>query len=174
MRISTGVRTSRRCELGAKSYFSALAAGMMGNYLQPLIELKGQPPLSSIFGSGFPRRIDEHEIPYGQYFGAGRDRTIEIQQICAPAQSIPGVIRNDYEIVAVEPTDPPGDMVGTGWHRYVIRQGKNTIRGYKRGDIKSVTRAVEEIVVRLNERRYGRSGRVQLTMSSQGKKAKGK
>lgn len=84
------------------------------------------------------------------------------------------MIENDYEIVSVEPADPPGGMNGTGWYCYIIEQGENTIRGYKRGDIKSVTRAVEEIVVRLNERRYGRSGRVQLTMSSQGKKAKGK
>ena len=81
----------------------------------------------------------------------------------------------DYEIVSVEPTDPPGDMVGTGWHCYVIEQGKNTIRGYQRGNIRDVTRAVEEIVARLNERRYGKSGRVHLTMSAPGKKApKGK
>lgn len=79
--------------------------------------------------------------------------------------------QEDYEILSVEPTDPPGDMVGTGWHRYIIVQGNNTIRGYQRGDIKAVTRAVEEIVVRLNERRYGRSGRVHLTMSAPAKKA---
>ena len=77
----------------------------------------------------------------------------------------------DYEIVSVEPTDPPGDMVGTGWHCYVIEQGKNTIRGYQRGNVRDVTRAVEEIVARLNERRYGKSGRVHLTMSAPGKKA---
>lgn len=79
------------------------------------------------------------------------------------------MIENDYEIVSVEPADPPGNTIGSGWHRYVIRQGKNTIRGYKRGGIKSVTRAVEEIVASLNERRYGKSGRVHLTMSSQKK-----
>jgi len=74
------------------------------------------------------------------------------------------VIDNDYEIVSVEPTDPPGGMVGTGWHCYIIGQGENTIRGYQRGNINAVRRSVEEIVARLNERRYGRSGRVQLTM----------
>ena len=84
------------------------------------------------------------------------------------------MIDKDYEIVSVEPTDPPADMAGTGWHCYVIEQGKNRIRGYQQGNIKSVTRAVEEIVVRLNERRYGKSGRVHLTMSSPGKKAKRK
>ena len=80
---------------------------------------------------------------------------------------------NDYEIVSVEPTDPPGGMNGTGWHCYIIGQGENRIRGYKRGDIKSVRRDVEENVARLNERRYGRSGRVHLTMSSQAKKTSG-
>ena len=82
------------------------------------------------------------------------------------------MIDKDYEIVSIEPIDPPPDMAGTGWHCYIIEQGSNTIRGYQRGNIKAVTRAVEEIVIRLNERRYGRSGRVHLTMSSQGKKAK--
>jgi hypothetical protein len=76
----------------------------------------------------------------------------------------------DYEIVSVEPADPPRGMVGSGWHCYVIEQGKNTIRGYQRGDIQAVRRAVEEIVARLNERRYGKGGRVHLTMSNPGKK----
>ena len=82
------------------------------------------------------------------------------------------MINEDYEIVSVEPTDPPGDMAGTGWHCYIIEQGKNTIRGYQQGNIKGVTQAVEEIVARLNERRYGKSGRVHLNMSSKGKTTK--
>ena len=84
------------------------------------------------------------------------------------------MIDKDYEIVSVEPTDPPGGMPGSGWHCYIIGQGKNTIRGYQQGNIKAVTRAVEEIVARLNERRYGKSGRVHLKMSTQGKKTGGK
>ncbi len=63
-------------------------------------------------------------------------------------------------------------MVGTGWHCYIIAQGKNNIRGYRQGSIGTVTRAVEEIVFRLNERRRGKFGRVHLTMSSQEKKGK--
>ncbi len=65
-------------------------------------------------------------------------------------------------------------MEGSGWHCYIIEQGDNTIRGYQQGSAKAVRSAVEEIVARLNERRYGKSGRVHLTMSNQGKKAKGK
>ena len=83
------------------------------------------------------------------------------------------MIEEDYAIVSVEPTDPPGDMAGTGWHCYIIEQGSNTIRGYQQGNIKTVRRSVEEIVMRLNERRYGKSGRVHLTMSARGKKSKG-
>lgn len=82
------------------------------------------------------------------------------------------MIDDNYEIVSVEPTDPPADTVGTGWHCYTIQQGENTIRGFKRGDFQVVTLAVEEIVARLNERRYGKMGRVHLVMSSQGKKAR--
>lgn len=90
-----------------------------------------------------------------------------------PQQSINPLNTEDYEIVSVEPTEPPGDMVGTDWHCYIIEQGENTIRGYQQGNIKAVTRAVEEIVARLNERRYGKKGRVHLTMSSRKKKAEG-
>ena len=86
-------------------------------------------------------------------------------------QSIIALNEEDYEIVSVEPTDPPRDMVGIGWHRYIIVQGSNTIRGYQQGNIEGVRRSVEEIVARLNERRYGKSGRVHLTMSLQANKA---
>ena len=85
--------------------------------------------------------------------------------------SVIALNEEDYEIVSVEPTDPPRDMVGIGWHRYIIVQGSNTIRGYQQGNIEGVRRSVEEIVARLNERRYGKSGRVHLTMSLQANKA---
>ena len=71
---------------------------------------------------------------------------------------------DDFAIVSVEPIDPPAEFSGTGWHRYIIEQGDNRIRGYTQGDMRTVRLAVEEIVVRLNERRRGKSGRVHLTM----------
>jgi hypothetical protein len=82
------------------------------------------------------------------------------------------VTDNNYEIVSVEPTVAPTNAAGTGWHCYIIQQGRNTIRGYRQGDFQFVTQAVEEIVACLNERRYGKMGRVHLVMSSQSKKAK--
>ena len=81
-------------------------------------------------------------------------------------------IEDKYGIVSVKPVEAPRGTVGTDWHCYVIEQGNNNIRGYRQGSIDTVTRAVEEIVVRLNERRRGKYGRVHLTMSSQGKKEK--
>lgn len=86
---------------------------------------------------------------------------------------IVGVVSKDYKILSVKPTDPPAGAGGTGWHCYIIQQGRNSIRGYQRGNIQLVTQAVEEIVVRLNERRYGRMGRVHLVTLSPDKKAKG-
>jgi hypothetical protein len=83
------------------------------------------------------------------------------------------LIYDDYEIVSIEPTDPPRDMAGTGWHCYIIAQGNTTIRGYQQGNVKAITRAVEEIVTGLNERRYGKKGRVHLQMSAKGNKAEG-
>ena len=84
------------------------------------------------------------------------------------------MIEEDYEILSVQPSEPPSDMEGTDWHCYVIAQGNNTIRGYRQGNLTSVIRSVEEIVTLLNERRLGKRGRVHLDMSSRGKPAKNK
>lgn len=74
----------------------------------------------------------------------------------------PSFLAQPYEIVSIQRTEPPGDGKGSNWYRYKIVQGTNTILGYRRGGLKSVTRAVEEIVDQLNERRNGKRGRVQL------------
>ena len=79
----------------------------------------------------------------------------------------------DYKVVSVEPADPRDDMVGKGWHCYIIERGdNNTIRGYRRGSVRAVTRAAEEIVARLNERRYKKSGRVHLNLTRPTNKAR--
>lgn len=67
-----------------------------------------------------------------------------------------------YEIVSVGRAEPPPGTEGPDWHRYMIAQGSNTIHGYRQGNLKTVTRAVEEIVAQLNERRLGKRGRVNL------------
>ncbi len=65
-----------------------------------------------------------------------------------------------YEIVSVRRTKPPPGVEGSNWHQYVIAfEGSNTIHGYQPGNLKAVTRAVEEIVAQLNERQLGQSGK---------------
>jgi hypothetical protein len=81
------------------------------------------------------------------------------------------MIEENYEIQSVRPTEPPSDMEGSDWHNYVIVQGTNTIQGYRQGSLKSVTKAVREIVFRLNERRTGKRGRVNLVMQPSKKPA---
>ncbi len=56
-------------------------------------------------------------------------------------------------------------MEGSNWHQYVIAfEGSDTIHGYQQGNLKAVTKAVEEIVAQMNERHLGKRGRVQLPL----------
>jgi len=58
-----------------------------------------------------------------------------------------------YEIVSVRRAEPPPGGKSSYWYRYVIAfEGTNTIHGCRHGGLKAVTRAVEEIVAKLNER----------------------
>ena len=60
-----------------------------------------------------------------------------------------------YEIVSVRRAKPPPGGEGANWHRYVIAyEGSDTIHGYQQGNLRAVTRAVEEIVAQLNERHH--------------------
>ncbi len=60
-----------------------------------------------------------------------------------------------YEIVSVRRAEPPPVDEGSNWHRYVIAfKGTNTIHGYIQGNLKAVTRAVEEIVAQLKEKHW--------------------
>ena len=67
-----------------------------------------------------------------------------------------------YEIVSIEPSVAPSGTEGTDWYAYVIAQGAHSINGYRKGRLKAVTLAVEEVVAQLNERRFGKRGRVNL------------
>ena len=75
----------------------------------------------------------------------------------------------EYEILSIEPSDPPGDIEDGRWYRYVIGFGETTISGYQRGSRKAVLNSVQEIVARVNERRFGKRGRVHLDMSAKKK-----
>lgn len=70
-----------------------------------------------------------------------------------------------FEMTSLAKTDAPDGARGSNWYRYVITQGPNTIVGYRQGTRRAVQRGIDEIVVNLNERRSGKSGRVHLTRS---------
>ena len=70
-----------------------------------------------------------------------------------------------YEIVSVRRAKRPPGGKGSYWYRYVIAyEGTNTIHGCRQGGLKAVTRAVEEIIAKLNERHLDNRGRVQLVL----------
>lgn len=62
--------------------------------------------------------------------------------------------------------DPPPNAEATEWHCYTITLGDNTIRGYREGDLRAVTRAAELIVAQLNERRHGKRTRAQIVIAT--------
>ena len=74
-------------------------------------------------------------------------------------------LTEQYELINIEKAKAPDGGAGTGWFRYTIVQGQNTITGYRQGSQRTVTRAVKDIVLELNERRVGKRGRVHLTPS---------
>lgn len=69
-----------------------------------------------------------------------------------------------YEIVSVERAEPPHGAEGSNWYRYVIAfEGNDTIRGCRQGSLKTVTSAVNEIIVQLNERHSKKRGGAKKT-----------
>ena len=75
---------------------------------------------------------------------------------------------DDYRVLSVVPVVAPGELSGSDWHCYTIGQGDNRILGYHQGDILSVGEHVRNLVFRLNERRLGGRGRVQLDLATSG------
>ncbi len=80
-----------------------------------------------------------------------------------------------YEIVSVQRAEAPPRGKGSNWYSYVIAfEGTNNIHGCRQGGLKTVTRAVEEIVAQLNERHLGHStkpSRVHLVLKKKPRKA---
>jgi hypothetical protein len=75
-------------------------------------------------------------------------------------------MRSPYEIVSIGRANPPPGAEDSEWCEYVITQGGNTIHGSRQGTLVAVTTAVEEIVIRLNERRLHKRGRTHIVMKS--------
>ena len=57
-----------------------------------------------------------------------------------------------FIIECIEKCDPPNNMTGNNWYRYIVKQNKRKITGFKTGTLKSVTEHVEIFTEGLNER----------------------
>ncbi len=68
-----------------------------------------------------------------------------------------------FKVSSITRAEAPEGAVSATWYRYEIAQGPNAIVGHREGSLQAVTQAVADIVIRLNERRLGKAGRVQLT-----------
>ncbi len=62
---------------------------------------------------------------------------------------------SEFIIECIEKCDPPKDMTGNDWYRYIVRQNKRKITGFKTGTLKNVTEHVESFTEGLNERSIG-------------------
>ncbi len=62
-----------------------------------------------------------------------------------------------FKVDSISRTSAPDGAEGV-WHCYVISQGTNTITGVRAGTHAEVTRLVDEMIARLNERRSGKKG----------------
>ena len=70
-----------------------------------------------------------------------------------------------YELVSVRRTKHPPGVEGANWNRYVIAfEGSNSIQGYRQGNLRAVTRQLEEIVTQSNERHLFDLGCVDLVL----------
>jgi hypothetical protein len=58
-----------------------------------------------------------------------------------------------FRLLSIRASSAPRDSAGRDWLEYQIGQGENVIKGYRRGDLRTVRADVEKIVVALNERR---------------------
>ncbi len=58
-----------------------------------------------------------------------------------------------FELKSIPKEQSPAGAEGIDWHCYVITQGDNTIVGHRQGSTRTVTLAIEENVLHLNERR---------------------
>lgn len=73
-------------------------------------------------------------------------------------------LADPFEIVSVAAATAPSGTSGGNWVRYEIRQGPNRIVGFRAGNKDRVTEHVRLMVLRLNERRRHRRGRVHVVL----------
>jgi len=78
------------------------------------------------------------------------------------------IVRKLYEIKSIIKTDPPPGAEGKDWYRYEIAHGTNCISGYKQGTMDEVSEAMEENVLQLNERQFGKKAMASIKKAASG------
>ena len=59
-----------------------------------------------------------------------------------------------FKILSIEKTDPPGNVTGGEWYRYIIEHDASPIEGIRSGTLRSVQQHLEEYVENLNARAF--------------------
>jgi len=86
-----------------------------------------------------------------------------VTQALPPIDTTPE-LAHPFEIVSVAAATAPSGTSGGTWFRYEICQGPNRIVGFRAGNKDGVTEHVRLMVLRLNERRRHRRGRVHVVL----------
>ena len=73
-----------------------------------------------------------------------------------PAAATEALLEVPFRLDSISPVAAPAGSEGV-WHRYVILQGTNEITGLRAGTQAEVTRLVDDMIERLNERRLGKN-----------------
>lgn len=73
-----------------------------------------------------------------------------------PAAVTEALLEVPFRLDSITPVAAPAGSEGI-WHRYVISQGTNEITGLRAGTQAEVTRLVDDMIERLNERRLGKN-----------------
>jgi hypothetical protein len=79
-----------------------------------------------------------------------------------------------FKIIELSKTDSPETTDEREWYRYVISQGDKPIVGLRQGSKQSVKAAIDEVVLRMNERRMGKTGRPSAARKSESSTAANK
>lgn len=73
-----------------------------------------------------------------------------------PSVATEALLEVPFRLESMAPVPAPEGSDGI-WYRYVICQGTNEITGLRSGSQAEVTRLLDEMIERLNERRLGKA-----------------
>jgi hypothetical protein len=78
----------------------------------------------------------------------------QVPRATAPTETF---LELPFKVDSISRTAAPAGAEGV-WHCYIISQGTNTITGVRAGTHAEVTKLLDEMIERLNERRSGKKG----------------